>query len=106
MLIDKPQRSTTEQRAPWWRFTRLATRRMRLIQRAGRLTAPKERLTLTLSANWAPLTMRRRAASAPAWVTNAEFECLYRVVRGAALLAPTRFVWKSLFRGGTMTVRA
>jgi len=51
MSIDKPERSTIEQRAPWWRFTRLATHRMRLIQRAGRLTAPKARLTLTLSVN-------------------------------------------------------
>src|SRR5450755_3191034 len=41
----QPERATTEQRAPWWRFVRLATRRMRLIQRAGRLTTPKGRLT-------------------------------------------------------------
>ncbi len=41
------ERVTTEQRAPWWSFVRLGTRRMRLIQRAGRLTTPKGRLTLT-----------------------------------------------------------
>lgn len=51
MSTQQPERATTEQRAPWWRFVRLATRRMRLIQHAGRLTTPKGRLTLTLSAN-------------------------------------------------------
>ena len=51
MSVEKPARCTTEQRAPWWSFVRLGTRRMRLIQRAGRLTTPKGRLTLTLSAN-------------------------------------------------------
>jgi hypothetical protein len=56
MSAEEPARSTTEQRAPWWAFVRLGTRRMRLIQRAGRLTAPKGRLTLTLSANHAVQT--------------------------------------------------
>lgn len=56
MSTQQPERATTEQRAPWWKFVRLATRRMRLIQRAGRLTAPKGRLTLTLSANEAVQT--------------------------------------------------
>jgi hypothetical protein len=51
MSAEQPERSTTEQRRPWWSFVRLGTRRMRLIQRAGRLTSPKGRLTLTLSAN-------------------------------------------------------
>ena len=51
MSSTEPERATTEQRAPWWSFVRLGTRRMRLIQRAGRLTTPKGRLTLTLSAN-------------------------------------------------------
>jgi hypothetical protein len=45
------ERATTEQRAPWWSFIRLGTRRMNLIQRAGRLTRPNGRLTLTMSAN-------------------------------------------------------
>ena len=48
---DEAERGTTEQRAPWWSFTRLGTFRRRLIQRAGRLTNQKGRLTLTLSAN-------------------------------------------------------
>ena len=51
MSADEAERGTTEQCAPWWSFTRLGTFRMRLIQRAGRLTNPKGRLTLTLSAN-------------------------------------------------------
>ena len=51
MSADEAERGTTEQRTPWWSFTRLGTFRMRLIQRAGRLTSPKGRLTLTLSAN-------------------------------------------------------
>ncbi len=51
MSVEEPARCTTEQRAPWWSLVRLGTRRMRLIQRAGRLTTPKGRLTLTLSAN-------------------------------------------------------
>ena len=51
MSVEQPVHSTTEQRRPWWSFVHLGTRRMRLIQRAGRLTSPKGRLTLTLSAN-------------------------------------------------------
>jgi hypothetical protein len=51
MSKDEPARNTTEQRAPWWQFTRLGTLRSRLIQRAGRFTTPQGRLTLTLSAN-------------------------------------------------------
>ena len=51
MSAHKADRPTTEQRAPIWEFVRLATRRMGLFQRAGRLTQPKGRLTLTMSAN-------------------------------------------------------
>jgi hypothetical protein len=51
MSAQQSARRTTEQRAPWWSFVRLRTRRMSLIQRAGRLTNPNGRLTLTLSAN-------------------------------------------------------
>jgi hypothetical protein len=51
MSVHQPERLTTAQRAPFWQFVRLATRRMRLIHRAGRLTQPKGRLTLTMSAN-------------------------------------------------------
>jgi hypothetical protein len=51
MATEQPERATTEQRAPWWSFVRLATRRMALIRRAGRLTSPQGNLTLTLSAN-------------------------------------------------------
>jgi hypothetical protein len=45
------QRHTTEKRAPLWQFEQLATVRRKLIQRAGRLTKPQGRLTLTMSAN-------------------------------------------------------
>ncbi|MGH8217205.1 MAG: IS1380 family transposase [Steroidobacteraceae bacterium] len=51
MSAEPSERGTTEQRAPWWSFVRLGTRRMRLIQRAGRLTRPNGHLTLTMSAN-------------------------------------------------------
>lgn len=45
------QRGTTERRAPLWQFDQLQTTRRNLIQRAGRLTMPQGRLTLTMSAN-------------------------------------------------------
>jgi Transposase DDE domain group 1 len=51
MAADLQERNTSEQRTPWWSFIRLGTRRMRLIQRAGRLTRPNGRLALTMSAN-------------------------------------------------------
>ena len=45
------QRNTTEKRAPLWQFEQLGTFRRKLIQRAGRLTKPQGKLTLTMSAN-------------------------------------------------------
>ena len=51
MSAYKAERATTERRTPLWEFVRLATRRMRIFQRAGRLTNPKGRLTLTMSGN-------------------------------------------------------
>jgi hypothetical protein len=56
MSAEEPTRATTEQRMPWWSFVRLGTRRMNLIQRAGRLTRPNGSLTLTMSANAAVQT--------------------------------------------------
>ena len=44
-------RCTTEKRAPLWRFEQLGTLRRKLIQRAGRLTRPEGKLTLTMGAN-------------------------------------------------------
>jgi hypothetical protein len=44
-------RKTSEKRAPLWHFEQLGTLRKRLIQRAGRLTKPKRKLTLTMNAN-------------------------------------------------------
>jgi hypothetical protein len=51
MVTTTPSRRTTEKRTPLWTFERLATFRAGLIQRAGRLTRPQGRLTLTISAN-------------------------------------------------------
>ncbi len=45
------ERNTNEKRAPLWRFEQLGTVRRKLIQRAGRLTKPQGKLTLTMSAN-------------------------------------------------------
>jgi hypothetical protein len=51
MATEPAERGTTAKRSPLWRFLELATLRHRLIQRAGRLTQPSGRLTLTLGAN-------------------------------------------------------
>ena len=51
MRCVKKSRCTTEKRAPHWQFEQLGSLRRKLIQRAGRLTRPKGRLTLTMSAN-------------------------------------------------------
>ena len=51
MVTMPAARGTTVKRAPMWSFIELATLRHRLIQRAGRLTRPSNRLTLTLGAN-------------------------------------------------------
>jgi hypothetical protein len=51
MMAKPPERGTTEKRSPLWIFEQLATLRSRLLQRAGRLTEPQKKLTLTLSAN-------------------------------------------------------
>jgi hypothetical protein len=44
-------RGTTEKRSPLWFFEELKTLRHLIIQRAGRLTTPKGKLTLTLNGN-------------------------------------------------------
>jgi len=51
MVAYNRQRGTTEKRAPLWQFIQLGTLRRKLIQRAGRLTRPQRKLTLTMSAN-------------------------------------------------------
>jgi len=51
MMTTAPSRRTTEKRAPLWAFVQLATFRAGLIQRAGRLTRPEGKLTLTISAS-------------------------------------------------------
>lgn len=51
MTLRDPERTTTGKRTQLWAFQTLETLRRKLIQRAGRLTRPQGRLTLTLSAN-------------------------------------------------------
>ena len=41
-------RKTTDKRSPLWKFEQLGTLRKKIIQRAGRLTKPGGRLTLTM----------------------------------------------------------
>ena len=56
MRCSQKERHTTERRMPLWRFMQLGTLRRKLIQRAGRLTRPQGKLTLTMSANRATKT--------------------------------------------------
>ena len=49
MQTEKPSRGTTDNRAALWVFEQVDTVRKTLLQRAGRLTRPGGRLTLTIS---------------------------------------------------------
>lgn len=51
MIAHDRGRETTPRRSPLWRFERLETLRLKLINRAGRLNQPQGRLTLTMSTN-------------------------------------------------------
>jgi hypothetical protein len=51
MRTTPPCRRTTAKRAALWIFQKLDTLRGTLIRRAGRLTRPGGKLTLTISAN-------------------------------------------------------
>jgi hypothetical protein len=51
MLVEAPSRRQTPRRACLWVFQQAATFRDRLIRRAGRLTRPSGRLTLTMAGN-------------------------------------------------------
>ena len=51
MMTSAPSRRTTEKRTPLWAFEELHTFRAGLLQRAGRLTRPHGKLTLTISAS-------------------------------------------------------
>lgn len=51
IVVDPPARRQTLKRACLWIFERVATFRSRLVQRAGRLTRPDGRLTLTMAGN-------------------------------------------------------
>ncbi|MCP4901563.1 MAG: IS1380 family transposase [bacterium] len=51
MTAYERERGATQKRAPHWQFESLRRLRQRLIQRAGRLTRPGGKLTLTMNAN-------------------------------------------------------
>src|ERR1700745_1754305 len=51
MQVQEPVRGTTEKRTVRWLFEELDTLRKTIIARAGRLTRPQGKLTLTLNAN-------------------------------------------------------
>jgi hypothetical protein len=51
MIAASPSRGTTEKRSPLWAFAEMSWIRHHLLQRAGRLTEPQGKLTLTLSGN-------------------------------------------------------
>ncbi|MFQ5479598.1 MAG: IS1380 family transposase [Candidatus Binatia bacterium] len=51
MRVESPPRATQPKRPARWPFLELGTIRQRLLQRAGRLSEPQGRLTLTLGAN-------------------------------------------------------
>jgi Transposase DDE domain group 1 len=51
MQVEQPVRGTTDKRTVRWLFEELDTLRRTLIARAGRLTNPQGKLTLTLNAN-------------------------------------------------------
>jgi hypothetical protein len=51
MQVEEPARSTTGKRTVRWLFAELDTLRRTLLARAGRLTRPQGKLTLTLNAN-------------------------------------------------------
>jgi len=51
MTTNAPTRGTTPQRTPLWAFEELHTFRATYLHRAGRLTRPQGKLTLTISAS-------------------------------------------------------
>ena len=69
MMTSAPDRGTTEKRAPLWAFEELHTFRAGLLQRAGRLTRPRGKLTLTISAT--------------SWIKNRILDVLKRLQNAA-----------------------
>ena len=51
MQVEEPVRGTTQKRTVKWLFEELDTLRRTIVARAGRLTRPQGKLTLTLNAN-------------------------------------------------------
>jgi len=53
MQVREPERTTTAKRPVLWKFEKLGTIRRKFVQRAGTLTKPQGKLTLTLNENQA-----------------------------------------------------
>jgi len=51
MQVREPERTTTAKRPVLWKFEKLGTIRRKFVQRAGTLTKPQGKLTLTLNEN-------------------------------------------------------
>jgi hypothetical protein len=51
MQVREPERTTTAKRPALWKFEKLGTIRRKFVQRAGTLTKPQGKLTLTLNEN-------------------------------------------------------
>jgi len=67
MQTTTPVRHTTAKRASLWAFEKIDTLRNTLIQRAGRITRPQGKLTLTISANpWMKQQMLKMINAIPA----------------------------------------
>ena len=67
MQTTPPVRHTTAKRASLWVFEKVDTLRYTLIQRAGRITRPQGRLTLTISANtWIKQRLLKTVNAIPA----------------------------------------
>ena len=53
MIANERERGTTEKRKALWVFEKIDTFRKKILQRAGRITFPQGRITLSLNANQA-----------------------------------------------------
>ena len=74
MRTTQPLRHTTAKRVSLWVFEKVDTLRKTLLQRAGRFTRPKGRLTLTISANqWIQRKLTGMLGSDPTRGMRAEF---------------------------------
>lgn len=67
MQVQEPARKPNRKRSAQWCFEQLGTMRKKWIQRAGRLTRPEGRLTLTLGCNHAVRSRLLELLGAPAY---------------------------------------